>query len=301
MNMKRIIQKIIPAPLLNMIRAYRFQTNPYYKRINTLAVRKSGISEDGTPFVELNTGRIFYGYLPSPEQRYFYTHMLKGDIKARLQEDCINVAFDIVMRYLGPESSSDYVNQGKYYDFSTGDTVVEVGAFMGYYAMRAAELVGASGKVIAVEAVEENLRLLNKNISANAIKNITVVPKAAWKSTGTLTFYRHARQQASAISTTVNAQEEFHVACETIDNILEGLGVTHASFIRIQVNGAEREVLSGMTEILKHGPNLLIAAIYQRDGKKSWIEINAILEKNKYSTIVQGGNIFAVRQSEKNG
>ena len=297
MSIKAIIQKTIPTSLLNIFRNYRFKNNDYYKRIGRLNVKNSGVSDDNTPFVELDNGRIFFGYFPTPDQRYFYNHILEGDIKLRLEEDCINVAFDIVMRYLGPESSQDYISQGKYYDFAVGDTVVEVGAFMGYYAMRAAELVGTTGKVIAIEAVEENLRLLNKNVSANAFNNIIVIPKAAWKSAGTLPFYRQARQQASAISATVNAQEEFHVACDTIDNILRGLDATNASFLRIQVNGAEREVLSGMTETLRQGPKLLIAAIYQG---QSWGEIRSLLEKNNYSTLIKSGNILAVQQGLKN-
>lgn len=274
--------------------AFRLRKNIYYKRICELKIKQSGISPDGIPFVELDNGRIFYGYPPTASQRHFYRYFLERKSKANLKEECINVASDIVIRYLGPESPDDYIKRGKFYDFSLGDTVVEVGAYVGYYAIRAAELVGETGRVIAIEAVDENLQLLIKNIEANSFRNIIIVPKAAWKSKGSLKFYRQTRQQASAIPTMISVKEEFNVPCDTVDNILKDLEIICADFVRIQVNGAEREVLLGMSETLAHYPKLLIAAIYEKDGQKSWTDIKPLLENSGYTIQVQGGSIFAL-------
>lgn len=211
----------------------------------------------------------------------------------------MNVAIDIILRYLGPTSPEQYINNGKYYDFSLGDIVVEAGAFMGYYAMRASELVGDSGKVIAIEAVEENVQLIRKNIEANSIKNIILVPLAVWNTKGTLKFYRTTRRQGSAITNIVSSLEEFDVPSDTIDNILSDLNIAKPSFIRVQVNGAEQEALLGMSDTLKKGPKLLIAAIYQRDDEISWVRIENFLKENNYSTVVRDGNVFATRSTAK--
>jgi FkbM family methyltransferase len=241
----------------------------------------------------LKNGRVFYGYFPSTAQVYFYRYFLGNRQKPLLIEDAVNVAYDIAVRYLGPKSPNDYINQGKYYGFLPGDTIAEVGAFMGYYAIRAAEIVGPMGKVIAVEAVEENLQLLRKNVEANFPENIIIVPKAAWESAGHLKFFRTTRQQASAISSVVNVEEEFSVACDTVDNILKSAGIDQVKFVRVQVNGAEREVLSGMNETLKSFPKLLVAAIYERGGRESWVEIKSLLENRGYTVLVSGANVFA--------
>jgi FkbM family methyltransferase len=143
--------------------------------------------------------------------------------------------------------------------------------------------------------VEENFQLLRKNVEANGFQNVIIVPKAAWKSPGSLKFYRNARQQASAISTVVTVQEEFDVPCDTIDNILKNAKIEKADFVRIQVNGVEREALLGMSETLKQNPTLLIAAIYERDGTASWTEIKTTLESHGYTTQIGRGNILAVK------
>jgi hypothetical protein len=208
MEFKRFIKSLIPEPLRNFLLAHRLRGNPYYERICELPVNRSGLSEDGIPFVELDGGRIFYGYPPLPHQRLFFRFFVDCKTKAQLEEECINVAYDIILRYLGPDSKTDYLSQGKFYDLTAGDTVVEVGAYIGYYAMRAAQLVGESGRVIAIEAIGENFQLLKKNVETNCFRNISIVPRAAWDSTGTLEFYRYTRQQASAISTVINVHEE---------------------------------------------------------------------------------------------
>ncbi len=294
-KLKKIFAGIIPNWIMDILSAYQLRKNPYYQRIENLQIIRSGLSDDHIPFVELLNGRVFYGYLPTAPQIAYYKHFLDKQIKKKLNKECINVAFDIAVRYLGPESQTDFLNHGKFYGFRKGDTVVEVGAYIGYYVMRVAELVGEGGRVVAIEAVEENLQLLRKNIEANGFKHVIIVPKAAWNSEGSLRFYRNTRQQASAMSTVVNAQEEFDVHCDSIDNILKNADIAKVDFIRIQVNGVEREVLLGMPELLKQNPTLLVAAIYERDGKKSWMEIKTTLESYGYTTQIGMGNILAVK------
>ena len=263
------------------------------QRISELPINKSGISTEGIPFVELNSGRIFYGYPPTPRQRYFYRIFIDRNTKVRLKEECINVAWDIVKRYLEPTSREEYLGQGKFYGFKAGNIVVEVGAYIGYFTMRASELVGRSGRVVAIEAINDNFELLKKNVEANSLENVSIIPKGAWSSTCTLRFYRHNRQEASAIPTVVTSQNEISVPCDTVDNILKSLDINKLDFVRIQVNGAEKEVLNGMTEILKHFPKLLIAANYKINRQKSWMEIERFLKCKGYSTLVEGGNVFA--------
>ena len=81
-----------------------------------------------------------------------------------------------------------------------------MGAYIGYYTMRAAELVERAGRVIAVEAIGENLEILQKNIHSNGFDNITIVPKAAWNSCGRLTLFKPTEYRASAFQSVVQTQ-----------------------------------------------------------------------------------------------
>jgi FkbM family methyltransferase len=73
---------------------------------------------------------------------------------------------------------------GRWYDLETqlfiagvlkkGDTVIDVGANRGDFALAAAHLVGESGKVIAFEPNPAPADMLEREISANGIHNITL-------------------------------------------------------------------------------------------------------------------------------
>ena len=48
-----------------------------------------------------------------------------------------------------------------------GDTVVDVGAYLGRYTLTSSNLVGESGKVIAIEGDPSHYEMLNKNLKLN--------------------------------------------------------------------------------------------------------------------------------------
>ena len=60
-----------------------------------------------------------------------------------------------------------------------GWVVADVGAFVGVYAVRAAELVGPGGRVVAVEPLPEHARLVMMNAAANSLANVRVVGACA--------------------------------------------------------------------------------------------------------------------------
>src|SRR4051812_42477200 len=55
-----------------------------------------------------------------------------------------------------------------------GDTVVDVGANIGYNTLYAAHRVGSQGKVFAIEPAQDNLRLLYANLFYNELRNVVV-------------------------------------------------------------------------------------------------------------------------------
>src|SRR5579863_851790 len=59
-----------------------------------------------------------------------------------------------------------------------GDLFVDIGAHIGYYALRAARVVGPTGCVLAFEPDPDNFELLVKNARDNGIVNVRPVPLA---------------------------------------------------------------------------------------------------------------------------
>jgi FkbM family methyltransferase len=290
MYIKNIARKFVPTSIKDLIPTYKHRV---IKRLFYLPISDTGVSEEGIPFVRLENGLIFYGYQPTRLQRYIYKYFLDHKIKAILSEEAFAVALDILIRYVEPESGSDYIKSGKYYNLEEGNTVVECGAYIGYYAMRVAEMVGESGCVVAIEPVAENLRRLSMNVEKNSFSNVIVVSKAVWKEKTVQNLFIEVKQRASLINKMVKSNESVSIECDTIDNILEDLDINQVDFVRIQVNGAEVEALTGMTETLKKGPKLLVASPYQRDKLLLYEKVISILHKAGYSIIKEGESIFA--------
>ena len=57
-----------------------------------------------------------------------------------------------------------------------GDTVLDVGAHVGYYTLLSSVLVGASGRVFAFEPNPRNYHYLDQHVYLNRCRNVTTVP-----------------------------------------------------------------------------------------------------------------------------
>jgi FkbM family methyltransferase len=148
-----------------------------------------------------------------------------------------------------------------------GMTVIDVGAHIGYFALLAAKLVGDEGCVCAVEPSIENLEFLRTNISNNGFCNIAVHPYAAGRDNRTRAFqltgssdshgfYAHPN---TATVKTVNVEQR------QLDAIVNG----RVDAIKIDVEGAELEVLEGMSGILNRNKNLILWAEWFPAGMRS--------------------------------
>ncbi len=92
---------------------------------------------------------------------------------------------DFRMYHLGSldQENQDYFNVLKQ-NIHTGDTVVDIGANIGYYTLLMSNLVGNGGKVFAFEPEPKNFEILQKNLELNQIKNVIVEQKAVSEFSG---------------------------------------------------------------------------------------------------------------------
>lgn len=312
----------------------RILKKPLIKEVQKLPITESGISDDGFPLVSLSNGYTFYGFLPSSNDRAIY-ECIDKKIKEKLVEDAFGVATDIVLRYVYPHAQPDETppyslparrrcfhpqhidtirdipgasqklktKLQELFAIKKGDVFVDVGSFIGYGAMKIGSLVGTSGKVVAIEADPDCRRILEKNIKENTISNIQVVPKAVWNEKGMLALHRSYKQANSLVQDIITETETNTVqvqtdTIDTIDNILNDLGVTDVSLISLTINGAELEAIEGMSKTLETcSPRLSIAGWYERDGHPIWERAVSLLKEKGYETVKGNkGRVFAWKE-----
>lgn len=254
------------------------------KGIENLPIAETGTSS-GMPFIRLRDGVMFHGVRPSRIQRIIYRFFMSSSFRRRVPEEACAVAWDIWLRYW----RDGHINQQRYYQLEKGDTVIEAGAYIGYYTLKMSQTVGPKGQVIAIEPVDENRQVILENLKANDIHNVTVLPYAIWNKKGSTTFHLTNRQKNSLVTDPIRRKGRIYtrtVPTSTIDEIIAETGVPTPDLVIITVNGVEVEALQGMKRTLEKGTNLVVAAKYVIDGLPTYQPVTAILRENRYEVIL---------------
>jgi FkbM family methyltransferase len=132
-------------------------------------------------------------------------------------------------------------------ELRNGDTVIDVGAHIGSYTIRCAKLVGENGKVIAVEPIPENLILLKNNTEFNKLNNVLIEDKAIYNKQSKIKLFYYDAHPAGASVFKKFESDHLHtiiVETTTLDAIIEKYNLKRIDLLKVDVEGAEAEVLS---------------------------------------------------------
>jgi FkbM family methyltransferase len=139
-----------------------------------------------------------------------------------------------------------------------GTVVIDVGAHVGYYALLAARQVGPQGKVYAFEPEPANYALLLKNIELNGYGNIVAAGEAVSNRVGPATLFLTRLDSGRHSTYHHGLPEKGSVAVETttLDAFLEAEGWPKVDLVKVDVEGAEWDVLEGMEQLLRKSEGL---------------------------------------------
>jgi FkbM family methyltransferase len=185
-----------------------------------------------------------------------------------------------------PVSKEDFIVMTKHEDEiigrftpNQGDIVVDVGAHMGRYTIIASMRVGPTGKVIAIEASPINFEMLNRNTNVNQLTNVISLNYAVYSKETKINLYLPDEEKGCTIYNTVmvgraRTEEDRFVTvnANTLDSLLllqqqNGISPADINWIKIDVEGAEFEVLKGATNILSKSKDIrLLIEIHNLPG-----------------------------------
>ena len=138
------------------------------------------------------------------------------------------------------------------------DVVIDCGAHVGTFADMA--LGRGASKVIAIEPDPTHVECLRRNFSEE-IKNgrVIVIPKAVWSKPGTMKLTIGTKN--SGMNSLVNevGSQTIDVEVTTVDEIVAGLNLDRVDYIKMDIEGAEKEALKGaQTVISRFVPRLML-------------------------------------------
>jgi FkbM family methyltransferase len=135
--------------------------------------------------------------------------------------------------------------------------------------------------VIAIEADPGNFEMLNKNIKLNGLTNIISLNCAMFSKEARIKLYTPSQESGYTIYNTIMVNRSkprdrfIEVNANTIDNILRQNNIREEqiNWIKIDVEGAELEVLRGASNVLSKSRNVvLIIEVHSLNLYKALVE-----------------------------
>jgi len=167
-----------------------------------------------------------------------------------------------------------------------GDIFYDIGANVGFFTVLAARLVGPGGRVVAFEPLPANVAALRRNLALNGFANAVVVEAAAGVAGGTAdlvpeeepTWARLAGMERGSDAPPDPSAGAVRVRVVSVDETVEAGAAPPPTLVKIDVEGAELDVVSGMARTLRtHRPTLLV----EMHGKNR--EFAALLARHGYA------------------
>jgi len=162
-----------------------------------------------------------------------------------------------------------------------GDVFLDAGSNIGLFSINAATLVDKI-KIYAFEPEPDNFKLLNDNIVLNNLGHkVKTFQKALSTKESVMDLYlgRTAYQKYRHTLRPVRGRESIKVKVVDIRNILEKFKI---NAIKMDIEGAEIEILEAITDWKKYGINKLVFE-YDFDQDKSIDRFNKIIKQLKKS------------------
>jgi FkbM family methyltransferase len=138
-----------------------------------------------------------------------------------------------------------------------GDTVVDVGANVGWFTCLMSRIVGDAGLVISFEPDQDNLRMLINNVQLNQLNNVYVGHQMIWSKDCWKDFWIF---QHGGYSSYIKYDGTTHqrLLARSLDSLLFNNTVAPPRLIKLDCEGSEWAALRGAEKILRRGVDAVI-------------------------------------------
>jgi len=140
-----------------------------------------------------------------------------------------------------------------------GMQVWDIGANAGFYTLAFSRLVGSTGRVYAFEPLAANASNLLAHVHLNGLRNVTVVQSALSGTTALIGFHVAPSNSMGHIAA---AEMSYLVPTTTVDDFLAERPEARPDLIKVDVEGAEGDLLAGSLQYLAHAAPEIVVALH---------------------------------------
>jgi len=132
--------------------------------------------------------------------------------------------------------------------------VIDIGANWGLHTLYTSKLVGKIGKVIAIEPFSPAFRELKWHIAENACQNVVALNIAIGEFDGEIKMLTKDESAEGVVADCANKADtflnEFLVKQQRLDTVVRELALDRVDLIKVDVEGAENNVLKGAEQVV---------------------------------------------------
>lgn len=141
-----------------------------------------------------------------------------------------------------------------------GDIVVDIGAGRGEDVLAFSQAVGAGGRVVAIEADAESFARLQQLCATELLANVTPLNIACMDRSCAVRVEAKENWVSTSVRVATEAGTEPLIQGLRFDDIAARLGIASIDFLKMNIEGAEREALPGCAAALARSRYVCIAA-----------------------------------------
>jgi FkbM family methyltransferase len=140
-----------------------------------------------------------------------------------------------------------------------GWSVVDVGANIGIFSLRAARLVGRSGRVVSVEPHPDTYARLVVNLEANGARNVRPIRAAVGSRDGVAQLIQGAGSTTARLSEGSEATPgALSVKVATLDRLVREMALPRLDLLKLDIEGGEVAALEGAQDALSRCGRLVL-------------------------------------------
>ena len=148
-----------------------------------------------------------------------------------------------------------------------GDSILDIGSNIGFYAKILSSFTGETGKVYCFEPDSTNFKYLKNN--TQGINNIVLFNNAVSDKADILKVYKSKLLNVDHRTYPVNNYDTVEeIASVSIDELLKNQTISKVDVIKIDIQGYELTAFNGMKDLLSSNQHLKIIAEYWPHGFK---------------------------------
>lgn len=148
-----------------------------------------------------------------------------------------------------------------------GMTILDIGVNKGYFSLLSAKIMNDKGKILSFEPSPENCYWIKESIAANGYKSIKLFQIALFNKNGEMKLFMSEKSGHHSLVRN-KGLGSINVPTMKLDDIITEQKIGKIDLIKIDVEGAEIQVLEGSFKLLAQQSPKLLIDIHIIDRKK---------------------------------